>query len=173
MPSDQEPLFLVPMERTHLAAVTEIEHRSFLSPWSPWLFSAFLDNPSGRVFVLLQTSAEEKASVLGYLCLSLSDHCAHILKLAVHPSYRRRGNAWKLLHYATAYASSQGALRASLEVREGNRAAQELYRTFGFVRTGVRPHYYEDTNEHALVYCLDLSTSFWKGRPRDLMEAAL
>lgn len=167
MPSDPEHLSLAPMEPQHLAAVAEIEHRSFPSPWSPWLFNAFLDNPSSRVFVLLQAAAEEKACVLGYLCLSLSDHCAHILKLAVHPCYRRRGIAWRLLHHAAVYASGQGALRAELEVREHNRPAQELYRTFGFVRNGARLHYYEDTNEHALVFYLDLSTFFGKGHPRE------
>jgi ribosomal-protein-alanine N-acetyltransferase len=39
----------------------------------------------------------------------------------------------------------------TLEVRLSNRAAQELYRRFGFAPVGVRKNYYAETNEDALV----------------------
>lgn len=165
MDIDLEHLCIRPLELRHLAAVVEIEHCSFPTPWSPWLFEAFLASPSSRIFLLLRPAPEEKACVFGYLCLALSEHCAHILKLAVHPSCRRRGVAHRLLHHAVDYAANQGAVKAELEVREGNRAAQNLYRTFGFRPNGARQLYYQDTKEHALVYYLDLLTFVRKEHP--------
>jgi [ribosomal protein S18]-alanine N-acetyltransferase len=41
-----------------------------------------------------------------------------------------------------------------LEVRRGNVAALELYRKLGFVVVGVRPHYYRDNQEDALLMTL-------------------
>ena len=41
-------------------------------------------------------------------------------------------------------------------VRRSNEAALELYRGFGFRAVGVRPNYYVDEGEDALVMVLDL-----------------
>jgi ribosomal-protein-alanine N-acetyltransferase len=45
----------------------------------------------------------------------------------------------------------QGAKTATLEVRAGNDAAQQLYRAYGFVEVNRRPRYYADNNEDALI----------------------
>jgi len=44
-----------------------------------------------------------------------------------------------------------GLQRQTLEVRESNLGAINLYRKCGFVVKGKRPRYYTDTNEDALV----------------------
>ena len=38
-----------------------------------------------------------------------------------------------------------------LEVRVSNLAARSLYQKLGFVEVGVRPRYYEDTGEDAVL----------------------
>ncbi|HEX7597469.1 MAG TPA: ribosomal-protein-alanine N-acetyltransferase, partial [Polyangia bacterium] len=43
-----------------------------------------------------------------------------------------------------------------LEVRRSNEAALGLYRRFGFVEVGMRPRYYEDNDEDAIVMRLKL-----------------
>jgi ribosomal-protein-alanine N-acetyltransferase len=76
---------------------------------------------------------------------------AHIGSLAVHPDYRRLGIARALLVRSLAAAAGRGATQATLEVRRSNLAAQALYRRFGFEVVGMRPRYYRDNQEDALL----------------------
>ena len=55
-----------------------------------------------------------------------------------------------------AAARVHNALRVTLDVRRSNDSAQRLYRSFGFVPTGVRKGYYSDNGEDALVMALEL-----------------
>ncbi len=67
-----------------------------------------------------------------------------VLNLAVAPESRRRGVAKSLL----------GALSATaifLEVRESNAAARLFYTAAGFREVGLRPRYYHDPEEAAIV----------------------
>jgi len=38
-----------------------------------------------------------------------------------------------------------------LEVRESNEIAKSLYKKYGFVESGIRPEYYADNNENAII----------------------
>jgi ribosomal-protein-alanine N-acetyltransferase len=48
-----------------------------------------------------------------------------------------------------------GARNATLEVRLSNVAARRLYERFGFRPVGVRPRYYTDNGEDALIMTTD------------------
>ena len=48
-------------------------------------------------------------------------------------------------------ARGRGLLRATLEVRLGNAAAIALYEKWGFTAAAMRPRYYPDNREDALV----------------------
>ena len=52
-------------------------------------------------------------------------------------------------------AYEDGARICYLEVRRSNQAAIQLYEQFGFVLTSIRPRYYRDNNEDALLMTLD------------------
>jgi ribosomal-protein-alanine N-acetyltransferase len=52
-------------------------------------------------------------------------------------------------------AREEGARHAFLEVRAGNLAAQTLYKKYGFITTGVRPRYYKDNDEDAILMDLE------------------
>ncbi len=75
----------------------------------------------------------------------------HINTLAVDPASRQRGLGAILLRYVLAEALRRGATKATLEVRESNLAARRLYERFGFEVRGVRPGYYRDPVEDALI----------------------
>ena len=47
-----------------------------------------------------------------------------------------------------------GAVAVTLEVRESNIAAQKVYLTCGFASEGIRPNYYEDNHENAIIMWL-------------------
>ena len=50
-----------------------------------------------------------------------------------------------------AFAAAEGITAMTLEVRRSNEIAQALYGKLGFVVEGVRPKYYEDNGEDALL----------------------
>jgi ribosomal-protein-alanine N-acetyltransferase len=58
----------------------------------------------------------------------------------------------------------------TLEVRDSNRSAQELYRRFGFVPVGVRPKYYENRDDAIVMWCHDLQSEDVARRLRDIEE---
>jgi ribosomal-protein-alanine N-acetyltransferase len=60
------------------------------------------------------------------------------------------------LHHILEQARRAEARVLSLEVRVSNRAAQGLYRSFGFREVGIRPKYYADNGEDALLMDLEL-----------------
>ena len=87
---------------------------------------------------------------MGYAGGLVVDGQVQILKIGVHPGWRRRGIARELLGRVAADARDLGASRCTLEVRAGNAGAQAFYRALGFRSLGVRPRYYSD-REDALI----------------------
>jgi ribosomal-protein-alanine N-acetyltransferase len=81
----------------------------------------------------------------------------HINSLAIHPEWRGRGLASYLLTEVVAAARREGAMQATLEVRESNLPARRLYERFGFRRIAARRQYYTNPVEDALVLWLELS----------------
>jgi ribosomal-protein-alanine N-acetyltransferase len=76
---------------------------------------------------------------------------AHITTFAVLPAWRRQGVGARLLIELLDMAVGMGASVATLEVRLSNRAARSLYERFGFHPVGLRPRYYSDNHEDALI----------------------
>jgi ribosomal-protein-alanine N-acetyltransferase len=98
-----------------------------------------------------EMKTDDRSPVLAYGGFWLVIDEAHIGTLAVHPDWRRRGLGSLLLVALLDKAVEMGAVFATLEVRVSNVAAQNLYRTFGFERVGLRRRYYQDNGEDALI----------------------
>jgi ribosomal-protein-alanine N-acetyltransferase len=131
-----------------LDEVMAIEHRSFPSAWSRCSYERELRNRNSHYFV-----ARHRAEIVGYVGMwALSAEC-HITTLAVHPEGRRRGLGGRLLRHLIDFAQERGATQVTLEVRERNDAARQLYRRFGFEERGLLPRYYGDTGENGVVMC--------------------
>jgi len=141
---------------TDVRSICDIEKLSFPSPWSLWCFLAEYANSQSTILVA-GPHRPEPWEVWGYIVFWVVAEEMHILNLAVHPAHRRRGIARALLSAALAQARSQGVTVVSLEVRPSNVAALALYQSFGFQEVGLRPRYYNDNNEDALIYAL-----FWE-----------
>jgi ribosomal-protein-alanine N-acetyltransferase len=131
-----------------LPAVISVERRSFPTPWSLAMFVLELSKPSG---ICLAATADEE--ILGYLVCSRYDQVWHLMNIAVVPEARGHGVAGKLMRRL--FDEAGGVLPFTLEVRVTNHGAIGMYEHLGFRSAGVRPRYYHDNGEDALIMWLD------------------
>jgi ribosomal-protein-alanine N-acetyltransferase len=89
----------------------------------------------------------------------------HVINVATHPDFRRRGVARALLSTAVERAVHAGARLVLLEVRRSNRAAIDLYRGQGFSVMGVRRAYYADNSEDAIEMMLAIDPESGRALP--------
>ena len=136
---------------TDVRSLWEIEKLSFPAPWSLWVFLMEYSNSTSTTLVA-GPPPPEPWKTWGYVIYWVVAEEMHLLNLAVHPAYRRRGIARALLTAALERSRGQGATVAWLEVRPSNTAALALYQSFGFEEIGVRSGYYSDNGEDALLY---------------------
>jgi ribosomal-protein-alanine N-acetyltransferase len=128
-----------------LPQVIAIERRAFPTPWSLAMFVLELSKPSGICLVALH-----EGRVVGYVVCSRYDIVWHVMNIAVDPQRRRTGIATAMLGRLFALADKPGE-QYTLEVRESNDAAIALYEHFDFQSAGVRPGYYHDNKEDAVI----------------------
>jgi len=148
------------MQPDDLDEVMVIERAAFLHPWSPELFRRELEHDWSTILVAVEplTSASGKGSerIIAFLIFWLVHDEVHILNVAVLPEYRRKGIARLLMSETEKRASAASAALMTLEVRRSNVAALDLYREFDYRAVGVRPNYYADEGEDAIVMVKEL-----------------
>jgi ribosomal-protein-alanine N-acetyltransferase len=131
-----------------LDAVSALEARSFTKPWTREMLAQELQHSEvARGYVLRLPEVRVAAFCT---CWTIADEL-HINTLAVDPALRRRGLGSVLVRHVIADAQAGGADRATLEVRRSNTPALRLYEQLGFRVEGVRPKYYRDPEEDALI----------------------
>ena len=147
-----------PMTKRDIARVYEIEVQSFRSPWSKLSLLGELHNDVARYYV-----AEDEGRVIGYGGMWLLFDEAHITNIAIAPERRGEHLGRYLLYGMMEAAVARGAEKMTLEVRETNSRAQNLYYSFDFTKQGFRKRYYDDTGEGAyLLWNEDLSATVEK-----------
>lgn len=135
--------------------VHDIERASFPVPWPAYAFRQELE--TNRLAHYLVTRAGDETVAYAGIWLMVDE--AHITTFAVLPTWRRRGIGARLMVAVMRLAVELGASVATLEVRLSNVAARTLYQRFGFRPVGVRPRYYSDNAEDALIMTTDLLSS--------------
>lgn len=149
--ADDLIVHVLPMRRRHLRSVLRIESQVYPRPWSLSLFVSELALRNSRAYWV----ARVDGVVVGYCGLMVTVDDGHVTTLAVDPAWHRRSVGSRLLLTLAREAIRRGTTGLTLEVRMGNKGAQELYRRFGFRPAGVRKNYYMETNEDALVMWAD------------------
>ena len=135
-----------PADERDLIRILRIEKECFSDPWSINIFRGALSEPHASVFVLLD--GEE---VAGYTVSTVVLDEGSLDNLAVTEAKRGQGGGRMLLQNVLEEARKSGVKRFFLEVRESNQRAIELYEKAGFTRLAVRPAYYQDPVENAIV----------------------
>ncbi len=133
----------------------EIEAVCFPFPWSREMFEAELTHPWAFIEVI-RLDGPGGGPIVAYHDFWIVPGEAHLLSIAVHPDWRRRGLASFLLHRLVAAARHASAQLIVLEVRESNRPARDLYEEFGFRFSRLRKGYYSDSGEDALEMVLPI-----------------
>ena len=143
-----------PMTLRDLDEVMEIERLAFKAPWSRQVFIEELDREWAHVDVLRDRPG---GRVLAFVNYWLVRDEVHVLNVATHPEARRQGHASRLLEHVIAFANRNRCRYVTLEVRRSNGGAIRLYRKYGFRPVGVRPNYYVEDNEDAIVMLLEIT----------------
>lgn len=128
-------------------ALAMLEAVCFSSGWSAQEYVEALGNIHHKFYGI-----RFNGDLVAYMALSQIGECMEVLNLGVHPDFRRKGLAARLVrHVQKTVCPAHGIERIVLDVRVSNRAARALYHRFNFVETGRRRGYYQSCEEDALV----------------------
>lgn len=132
-------------------AVHRLEETIFSMPWSEKDFVyEMTENKVARYLVI-----EEAGEIIAFAGAHIILDQAHVTNIAVRQDCRGRGLGRMITRALMQYASNLGAEYLTLEVRQSNATAQNLYKSLGFVKVNVRKRYYEDTGEDAWLMVCD------------------
>ena len=134
-----------------IPAVHRIERASFAVPWPDDAYRNEIATNRLASYVIARAGDE----VVGFAGLWVMVDEAHITTFAVDPRWRRRGVGQWLLLRLLELANDRQAREATLEVRLSNMPARRLYEKYGFRPVGIRPRYYSDNGEDALIMTTD------------------
>lgn len=131
--------------------VVEIENSCFKEPYKvDDLMYEFTKNPVNKIIVAVSDN-----KIVGFIDFLITFNSSTIMQIAVREEYRRKGIATRLLEeMEKTFPTEIDDLveNITLEVRESNTAAQELYKSVGYQTITVKKQYYKD-GENA-VYML-------------------
>lgn len=142
-----EGLIIRKMTEKDIDEVLAIEREAFTTPWSRDAFvKEITENQLARYIV-----AEKDGQIVGFGGIWLILDEGHITNIAVAPNYRGQGIGNVLVKQLIKLCEELGIFRITLEVRRSNYIAQTLYKKHGFTECGIRPGYYADTKEDAII----------------------
>ncbi len=135
------------MKVDDLTEVQAIERESFTTPWPAHAYRQELETNRLAHYIVARCGN----AIVGFAGIWLLVDEAHVTTFATRRSWRRQGIGERLLLALLDLARTRGAHEATLEVRPSNVPARRLYEKYGFKVVGVRPRYYSDDNEDALI----------------------
>ena len=127
-------------------AVYKILSQSFENPWSVQTIESLLESDNAVCF-----GAFEEDTLVGYAALEWVVDEGSLTDIAVLPQKRKKGIANLLMEALLDKSHKEQLQFVTLEVRESNTPAINLYKKFGFREVGKRPRYYKDPVEDALL----------------------
>lgn len=139
------------MQKGDIDEVLIIEQAAFATPWSRAAFEEEIGNNDLAHYLVMSDGRR----IVGYGGFWLIMDEAHVTNIALLPSYHGRGLGLLLLEHMILAAKVKGAASMTLEVRPSNTAARKLYSRRGFIERGIRPNYYAEIGEDALIMWLD------------------
>jgi [ribosomal protein S18]-alanine N-acetyltransferase len=137
---------------SELKAIMELERACAEAPhWSETLWMDMLakdesTEPARATFV-----AEYRSELIGFVVVGRAGEVAEVESIAVAEANRRQGVGRALCAEAITWARGGDAQEIDLEVRASSSGALALYRSLGFIENGLRPSYYRDPTDDAVL----------------------
>lgn len=142
------------LNESNVTGAAELEKSNFSNPWSVEALSAEINNPDALYLVVKDLSETGEESVIAMAGLIISYDTADVANVSVSEKYRRQNIAYDLLTKLMDEGRQIGVKDFTLEVRENNAPARNLYEKLGFKYEGTRPNFYTNPNEGAAIYWL-------------------
>lgn len=139
-------MFFTEMKAEHVPQVAALEKLCFADPWSEMSIASELQSIWSYWVVAI-----DGEQLVGYIGSQSSIDETDIMNMAVHPDWRRRGIAEKLITCLIEELKKRGSHALMLEVRASNAPAIALYEKLGFQQVGRRKNYYRNPKEDALI----------------------
>ncbi len=136
-----------------LEPLVALESGCFPEPWGRESLTAPRSAALEESLVVRSPGTREP---IGYLRYRVTGDEAEVLRLAVHPGWRRCGVGTSLLAEGLRRIAGCGGRRVFLETEASNAAALAFYRAFGFLEISRRRGYYRAGAEDAVVLTLHL-----------------
>ena len=131
-----------------LKRVYDIERLSFKSPYPLGVLHTYLGLKNSKFLV-----AEIDSEIVGYIIGVLRRRIiGHIISVAVHPTFRRRGIATKLVEEVERLLKLSGAIVFRLEVRVSNEPARIMYEKLGYKIAYRKTCYYPDGEDAYVMF---------------------
>lgn len=129
--------------------VAKLEEKCFSSPWSEKTLAESLKNEFS--YFVCAKSGEKVAGYAGmyYICGE-----GYVFNIAVDENFRKMKIGTNLLKHLIHFSKSKNLKFLSLEVRQSNIAAINLYEKLGFKNLGIRKNFYEFPKENAVIMTL-------------------
>ncbi len=134
------------MNVAHIEKLAVIEKECFSTPWSEKALRDELSNPNARFLV-----AFCDGEISGYIGAHNIIGEVYITNVAVSLAHRRKGIGEKLVGSLIELSESENADFVTLEVRESNNSAINLYKKMKFKEVGKRKNFYENPREDAIL----------------------
>ena len=144
--AERDTVVVRPAELRDVHDIRQIDSQVYPTPWSQALT---IEQITGRSRVHLV--AQHNHRVVGHGGIALLDGDAHITTVAIDPSHQRRGLGSVLVTHLFRAAEANGCDAVTLEVRVSNHGAIALYEKHGLESAGIRPGYYADDGEDAMI----------------------
>lgn len=134
------------MRKEDAGELYRLDKKCFSIPWSEKSFIEEFENELAYYFVMTDDN-----DIIGYIGLWNILGEGHITNIALHPRYRGKGLSKRLMNALFCFAQENTLCSITLEVRESNTTAQNLYLKYGFKKIGKRKRYYSDNKEDAII----------------------
>lgn len=144
--ADPAPFIIRRAELRDVHDIRAIDKQVYSAPWSEKLTIQEITGPS-RTHVVI----EERGVVAGHAGLAILADEGHITTIAVDPKHQRRGVGDRLMAELFDVARGNQCRALTLEVRVSNTGAIAFYERHGMESAGIRPGYYGDTGEDAVI----------------------
>ncbi len=136
---------ILKMQEQHLEILVQ-DLNEYDDFWNEKILKDEFYNENSEYFVIC-----EDEIVCGFAGLWFNIDEAHIMNIAVRKDFRKNGIGSELLNFLIDEAKSKKKMCITLEVRDDNIPAIELYKKFNFDILGRRKKYYNNVNDAIIM----------------------